>query len=100
MENKGMKELSNDELEMVSGGSDDLFREIQGILVSRLDVSKESIQLQSHIIEDLGAGSLDVVDVVQAVADKYNVALNRPYSEFKSVADLCNLARPGDSRNL
>ena len=99
MENKNMKELDNNELEMVYGGSP-LFLEIRELLSSKLGVAKESVQLQSHIIEDLGADSLDVVDVLQSVADKFNVEVNRPYGEFKSVADICKLARPGDSRNI
>lgn len=99
MENKNMKELDNNELEMIYGGSA-LFQEVQGMLASKLGIAKDSIRLQSHIIEDLGADSLDVVDVLQSVADKFNVEVNRPYGEFKSVADICKLARPGDSRNI
>ncbi len=100
MENKDMKELSNQELELVNGGGDALFLEVQNIIASKLGVVKSSINLQSKIVEDLGADSLDVVDVLQAVALKYDVKELRPYKEYKSVADICKLARPKDSRNL
>ena len=100
MENKDMKELNDDELELVNGGRDVVLNDVRGILASKLGIAKSSINLQSHIIDDLGSDSLDVVDVVQSVADKYNVAVDRPYSDFKSVADICRMARPKDFRNM
>lgn len=100
MDNKYMEELNDDELGLVNGGRDAVFNEVQGILASKLGIARSSINLQSHIIDDLGSDSLDVVDVLQSVADKFNVEVDRPYSEFKSVADICRMARPGDSRNI
>ncbi len=100
MDNKDMIELSNEELELVNGGGKALFLEVQGLLASKLGVAKSSIGLHSNLVEDLGADSLDVVDVLKDVSGRYNVALDRPFKDFRSAADICKLVLPKDHRNM
>lgn len=92
--NKDMNKLNESELELVNGGGAQIFNDVRGILASRLGVPVSSISLQSNLIDDLGADSLDVVDIVQGVAQKHNVEGQPALKGIKSVADLCGIVRP------
>jgi len=44
---------------------------IKGIVAKQLKVSNESITGTSHLMKDLGADSLDVVEIMIAVEDEF-----------------------------
>jgi len=45
------------------------------IVVKQLNVSKEKVDAESKIIDDLGADSLDVVELTMAVEDEFGVTI-------------------------
>ena len=41
-----------------------IFEKVAAILAEQLDAEEESITLETNLVDDLGADSLDVVDLV------------------------------------
>ena len=47
-----------------------MFEEIAKLLAEQLDIPVSKVTLESNIIEDLGADSLDVVEMLMTLEDK------------------------------
>ena len=59
------------------------------LLADRLDVKEEDITLDTKIVEDLGADSLDVVDLLMAIEDEYDISIPEDAAEkMKTVGDV------------
>ena len=52
-----------------------VFEKVRTILVDQLDVEEEKVTLEASITEDLGADSLDVVDLVMSLEDEFGVEI-------------------------
>ena len=50
-----------------------IFDEVRDVVVEQLSVSADAVKMESKIIEDLGADSLDVVELVMALEEKFDV---------------------------
>jgi acyl carrier protein len=67
------------------------FDEVREIIASKLSVDAESVTPQSSFIDDLGADSLDLADLVMAVEERYKVDFgNEDTDQFKTVGDVVN----------
>ncbi|MCH5203168.1 MAG: acyl carrier protein [Oscillospiraceae bacterium] len=66
------------------------FEKIREIIANQLDVAdKNSITETSVITDDLGADSLDVVDLVMAIEDEFSVEIPEDQVEnIKTVGDI------------
>ena len=51
------------------------------LLADRFDVKEEDITLDTKIVEDLGADSLDVVDLLMAIEDEYDISIPEDAAE-------------------
>lgn len=51
------------------------FETIKGIIAGQLDIPEENISLDSKLIEDLKADSLDVVELVMNLEEEYGVEI-------------------------
>jgi acyl carrier protein len=60
-----------------------LFDEIKEVIVEQLNVNPEEIKLESNFVEDLGADSLDVVELVMALEEKFEIEI--PDSEAEKI---------------
>ena len=60
-----------------------MFEKVCKMLADQLNVPVESIKPESEVVKDLGADSLDVVELMMALEDEYGIAL--PESEVESV---------------
>ena len=59
-----------------------------GIVSEQLGVPKEEVKLESSIIEDLKADSLDVVELVMELEDEFDITIPDDYYEkLKTVGD-------------
>ncbi len=64
---------------------------IKAILSEQLDIEADEIALDSDIAEDLGADSLDVVDLIMTLEDEFEVEISDDVIEsVKTVGDLVN----------
>ena len=50
-----------------------VFEKIRAILSEQLDLEEDDITMESNIAEDLGADSLDVVDLIMAIEDEFEI---------------------------
>ena len=93
------EELNEKVLEQVSGGTADSVDRIRetkiiNLLKSRLDLNDPDITGESSIIVDLGAGSLDVVDIVQALEEEFNIRVSDSrMASLRTVRDLIDLVK-------
>lgn len=68
-----------------------VFEKIKDILVDQLDVNEDSITLESVITDDLGADSLDVVDLVMSLEEEFDVEI--PDEEIESIKTVEDIVR-------
>ena len=52
-----------------------VFEKVSEILAEQLDVSTDSIKMDTDIINDLGANSLDMVDIVMSLESEFDIEL-------------------------
>lgn len=52
-----------------------VFDDVRDVVVEQLSVAPEAVKLESKIIEDLGADSPDVVELVMALEEKFEVEI-------------------------
>jgi len=52
---------------------DELFKKMKGIIADKLSISEDQITEQASFIEDLGADSLDTVELVMALEDEFGL---------------------------
>jgi acyl carrier protein len=64
---------------------------VKGIIAEQLGVSEEEIKTTSSFIEDLGADSLDIVELVMAMEEEFEVEIPDEEAEnIKTVQDAVN----------
>lgn len=51
------------------------FDDVKAVVVEQLSIDAEAVKLESKIIEDLGADSLDVVELIMALEEKFEVEI-------------------------
>ena len=52
-----------------------IYEKVKSIIAEQLDIDPESITHDSSITDDLGADSLDVVDLVMSFEDEFGVEI-------------------------
>ncbi len=66
-----------------------IFDEVKEILVDQLEIKGEDIEMDSSLIDDLGADSLDVIDIVMTIEDQYSVEVpDEAVKLIKTVEDI------------
>ena len=64
---------------------------VKSIIADQLGVGEDEIKLESSFIEDLGADSLDTVELVMAMEEEFEVEIPDEEAEnIKSVGDAIN----------
>jgi len=62
---------------------------VKKILVDQLDVEESAITLESSIIDDLGADSLDIVDMVMSLEEEFDIEIpDEEIESMKNVGDI------------
>ena len=66
-----------------------IFDKVKEILVDQLDVEDEKVTMEASIIDDLGADSLDLVDLVMSLEDEFDVEIpDEQVENIKTVSDI------------
>ena len=69
-----------------------MFEEIAKMLAEQLDIPVSKITLQSNIIDDLGADSLDIVEMLMTLEDTTGKTIpDEKVTEIKTVGDLVDV---------
>lgn len=70
---------------------EDILSKVKNIVANKLGVSGEEIAESSSFTEDLGADSLDVVELLMAFEDEFQVKIpDEEVNEIKTVGDAVN----------
>ncbi len=66
-----------------------VFEKVKNILSEQLDVEEDKITMDSMIADDLGADSLDVVDLLMSLEDEFEIEI--PDEEIENIKTVGNL---------
>ncbi len=66
-----------------------IFEKVKDILVDQLDAEEEKVTLEASIVDDLGADSLDLVDLVMSLEEEFDVEIpDEAVENIKTVGDI------------
>ena len=66
-----------------------VFDKVKDIIVDQLDVDEDKVKMEASITEDLGADSLDVVDLVMSLEEEFDVEIpDEQVENIKTVGDI------------
>ena len=66
-----------------------VFEKVVAILSDQFEVSEDTITGETLIADDLGADSLDVVDLIMSIEDEFDIEVpDEAVEGIKSVSDL------------
>lgn len=66
-----------------------IFEKVKEILVDQLDVDEDAVTMESSITDDLGADSLDVVDMVMSFEEEFDLEIpDEEIESMKTVGDI------------
>ena len=64
------------------------FDKVKGIVVEQLGVDESEVAIDSTFIDDLGADSLDIVELIMAFEEEFNIEIPDDVAEkIKTVKD-------------
>ena len=68
-----------------------VFDKLKELLAAQLDVDEDSITPETNIMDDLGADSLDVVELISTLEDEFDIIITderiRELTTVKEVVD-------------
>ena len=56
-------------------GTEEIFEKVKAIIVEQLGSSESSVTLESSFIDDLGADSLDIVELIMAIEEEFEMEI-------------------------
>lgn len=70
---------------------------IKELLVDQLDVDPDSITLDSVVTDDLGADSLDIVDLIMTLEDEFDMEIpDEDVEGMRTVGDIVDFIESND----
>lgn len=68
------------------------FEKVKAMLVEKLGISEDKVALESEIIKDLGADSLDLVEMLLSMEESFGVTITDEQTEsIKTVKDIVDI---------
>jgi len=64
-------------------GTEEVFEKVKSIIVEQLGVAEASVTEEASFIDDLGADSLDIVELVMALEEEFDIEI--PDSDAEKV---------------
>ena len=62
---------------------------IKGMIIDQLGVSEDELQLETNLMKDLEADSLDSVEIIMAIEDEYDIEIPDEDAErFQTIGDI------------
>ena len=67
---------------------DEIFDKVKGVIVDQLGVEEDDVTEDAAFVDDLGADSLDIVELVMALEEEFGVSIPDEQAEkIKTVGD-------------
>ncbi len=67
-----------------------VFEKLKGIIAESLDVDVEKITMETNLLEDLDADSLDLYQMISEVEEEFDVKIDE-IENIKTVADVVKI---------
>ena len=55
--------------------SEEIFDKVKSIIVEQLGVADTAVTMEASFIDDLGADSLDIVELIMAIEEEFNMEI-------------------------
>ncbi len=68
----------------------DVAEAVKKIVVEKLDRKPEEVTMDAKFIDDLGADSLDITELLMALEEEYNIDIDDEANEIQTVGDAVN----------
>ncbi len=68
-----------------------IFEKIREIICEQLELEAEKVTMDSNILEDLGADSLDIVDLIMSIEDEFDTEV--PDEELEGIKTVGDVVR-------
>ncbi len=66
-----------------------VFDKVKEIIADQLDVDADTVTAEANIQDDLGADSLDIVDLVMSLEEEYDIEIpDEAVANIKTVGDI------------
>lgn len=66
-----------------------VFEKIRDILCEQLELDEDVVTMEALVLDDLGADSLDVVDIVMSIEDEFEIEVpDEEIENIKTVGDV------------
>lgn len=71
----------------------EVFEKLKGIVMDRLDVEEDKIKPEASFVEDLGADSLDIVELIMGIEEEFDIEIpDEDAEKLTSVGEAMNYA--------
>lgn len=69
-----------------------IFEKVAELVAEQLGISKDTVKIESNIVEDLGADSLDVIEMLMTLEEEYGITIpDDKISQIKTVGEIVDL---------
>ena len=69
--------------------SEEIFEKVKGVIVEQLGVAETSVTMEASFIDDLGADSLDIVELIMALEEEFDMEIpDEDAEKIVSVSDV------------
>jgi acyl carrier protein len=65
----------------------DVAERVKEIVVERLDRKPEEVTMEARFIDDLGADSLDITELLMALEEEFDIEIDDEANQIESLAD-------------
>lgn len=66
-----------------------VFEKVKKILIDQLDADEDAVVAEASIMEDLGADSLDIADIIMSVEEEFDIEVpDEQLANIKTVGDM------------
>lgn len=64
---------------------------IKEIIAEQLSVEEDAVKMDTHLMKDLEADSLDAVEIIMAIEDEFGIEVpDEDAEKFQTVSDIVN----------
>lgn len=65
-----------------------VFEKLKTIVAEQLEIEESEITMESDLIDDLGADSLAIVDIIMSIEDEFEVEIpDEQFENMRTIAD-------------
>lgn len=72
---------------------EEVFDKVKSVLIDKLAISEDEVKLESKMVDELGADSLDIVEITMALEDEFEIEIldSELYDSYRTVNGIVEL---------